>query len=238
MKAFPMPKPPSWEDAMGVAEQLRQGMGMSGPGQGDPLSTSPQLVGSVMEKMNEQYKTQAELHAGAWAGQLNAAHLHNSDLAMQERIAHDRAQEAASNRRMTDMEKSTGEKQQLNEDKFANTKGHQAEQMKMAQDKLEEAVKAHQDAVTEKEKEITARAVQAAQRNQLTALGIESNAAQNPNATPEDVQAVQNKARALQGSGGGTTAAGADKPPMEGAQKAPDGKWYIQKGDKYFRVGE
>lgn len=29
-----------------------------------------------------------------------------------------------------------------------------------------------------------------------------------------------------------------EKPPMEGARKAADGKWYIEKGGKYFRVGE
>jgi hypothetical protein len=31
---------------------------------------------------------------------------------------------------------------------------------------------------------------------------------------------------------------GNEKPPVEGAQKAPDGKWYVKQGDKFFRVDQ
>ncbi len=93
LKAYPMPKAPTWEDAVGVAEELRQNAGMKGPGQGDPLGTSPGLVGSVMDKMNEQYEKQMGHHAAAFTGQLGAAHAHNQYMAEQERARHDRATE-------------------------------------------------------------------------------------------------------------------------------------------------
>ncbi len=240
MKSFPMPKPPSWEDAVGVAEELRQNAGMRGPGQGDPLGTSPALVGDIMDKMNSQYKIQGDLHAGLWAGQLQAAHMHNSDLAMQERMQHDRAQEAYQNRSLTQRGDIAGDKSQLAHDKFNATESDREKNQKLARDKLDETIRAHNDATTDRERAITARAVQDAQRNLLTSLGIEANLAQNPNATPEDVTTAQGKVRAFQQ--GGTPPAekaapsGGDKPPMEGAKKAPDGNWYVQKDGKWNRV--
>ena len=93
LKAYPMPKAPTYEDAIGVAEELRQGQGMRGPGQGDPLGTNPALVDLVMKGMNEQYREQMGHHSAAYTGQLQAAHLHNSGLAQQERERHDRAAE-------------------------------------------------------------------------------------------------------------------------------------------------
>ena len=93
LKAYPLPKAPTYEDAIGVAEELRQGQGMRGPGQGDPLGTNPALVDLVMKGMNEQYREQMGHHSAAYTGQLQAAHLHNSGLAQQEKERHDRAAE-------------------------------------------------------------------------------------------------------------------------------------------------
>lgn len=93
LKAYPLPKAPTYEDAIGVAEELRQGQGMRGPGQGDPLGTNPALVDLVMKGMNEQYREQMGHHSSAFTGQLQAAHLHNYGLAQQEKERHDRAAE-------------------------------------------------------------------------------------------------------------------------------------------------
>lgn len=36
--------------------------------------------------------------------------------------------------------------------------------------------------------------------------------------------------------GGGKPAASSETPPVKGARKAPDGKWYVQKDGRYYRV--
>jgi hypothetical protein len=94
-KANPMPKQPTYEDAIDVAEKLRQGTvgGSMQPGAGGGIGTSPGLVDAVMEKMNAQYKNQLEAHTGAWTGQVAAGHAHNQEMAERERARHDQATE-------------------------------------------------------------------------------------------------------------------------------------------------
>ena len=94
-KANPMPKAPTYEDAIGVAEQLAQGAPIKGqmqPGAGG-IGTPPGLVDAVMAKMNDQYKNQLDAHTGAWTGQVAAGHAHNQEMAERERARHDQATE-------------------------------------------------------------------------------------------------------------------------------------------------
>jgi hypothetical protein len=56
------------------------------------LDYTPMIPG-VLDKMNEQYKTQMAHHHAAFTGQLGAAHAHNQFMAEQERARHDRATE-------------------------------------------------------------------------------------------------------------------------------------------------
>ena len=86
-KANPMPKPPTYEDAIDAAEKIRQNTvgGSMQPGAGGGIGTSPGLVDKVMDKMNAQYREQLSAHTGAWTGQVQAGHAHNQNMAQQER---------------------------------------------------------------------------------------------------------------------------------------------------------
>ena len=103
-KANPAPKPPTAEDAIDYVSKMDKA-GMLGFGFGSGNNSKTNLVAGAMDALNAQYAKQMELHQGAWTGQVGAAHNHNSDMAQQERMAHDRAQEAAANRRQTEVEK-------------------------------------------------------------------------------------------------------------------------------------
>jgi hypothetical protein len=96
-----MPSPPTWEDAMGQAEAMQNQMGFKKVGDNSGVGLDPGMTKSIMDSMNEQYKTQGELHAGLWGAHLQAAHLHNSDLAMQERARRDDMQNAYLNKALT-----------------------------------------------------------------------------------------------------------------------------------------
>lgn len=47
---------------------------------------------------------------------------------------------------------------------------------------------------------------------------------------------VQDSSQDAEDKGTAAPQGGSDKPPMEGAKKAPDGKWYVQKDGKYHPV--
>jgi len=103
-KANPMPKAPTYEDAMDYAEKLRQGTvgGSMQPGAGGGIGTSPGLVDQVMSKMNEQYGEQLKAHTGAWTGQVQAGHAHNQSMAEAERERHNKAKEGIDGQKAAD----------------------------------------------------------------------------------------------------------------------------------------
>jgi len=102
-KANPMPKPPTYEDAIDEAEKIRQNTvgGSMQPGAGGGIGTSPGLVDKVMDKMNAQYRDQLKAHTEAWTGQIQAGHTHNQNMAQQEKERHDRATEGLQGQKAT-----------------------------------------------------------------------------------------------------------------------------------------
>ena len=204
VKAAPLPKPPSWDDAVGVAEQMRQGAvgGSMQPGAGGGIGTSPQLVQNVMGMMNEQYGKQLEAHTGLWQGQLAAAHMHNQDLSTQERMQHDRAQEAYQNRALQQRGDQFGQKQQLAENKFTNLQDHQSGMMQIAKDKVNQAQQALAAAVDDRAKKAAYKALEDAKRDQRAVEGLKLTAAQNPNADPKAAKKITDEAMSMDAGGG------------------------------------
>jgi len=244
-----MPKAPTWEDAVGVAEELRQNAGMKGPGQGDPLGTSPGLVGSVMDKMNEQYEKQMGHHAAAFTGQLGAAHAHNQSMAEQERARHDRATEKhaadAISGKGTAAAASTEQKASAADQKHADFQSKLAIMQQDADTKLQ-AVLAASDNKTKD------RAMKAYLDAQKTMRSFEADYVTSQNGPSADTTAGKAEQERLRGKADEAGAAkppgaaaspapsaapsGEDKPPMEGAVKSPDGKWVIQKDGKWYGI--
>lgn len=50
------------------------------------------------------------------------------------------------------------------------------------------------------------------------------------------VKELQSLQQSLSSEIGGETESAADQPPVEGAKKAPDGNWYVEKNGQWFRV--
>ena len=207
-KANPMPKQPTYDDAIDAAEKIRQGTvgGSMQPGAGGGIGTSPGLVDQVMKSMNQQYSEQLKAHTGAWTGQVAAGHAHNQSMAEAEHERHNRAQEAQGSQRIGDTEHKN-EQQQSNADrKFYGMSAAQQSRADQAKKNQDDLMDRATSAATAKERGEAAKALAKQYDDNLKWITTQSFAAQAAGDT-----AAEQKA---------SDAAGALGPPPGGAPTA------------------
>ena len=56
--------------------------------------------------------------------------------------------------------------------------------------------------------------------------------------TPEEIFAEANRVLAVSDSGAPAAAGGGEAAPVDGARKAPDGNWYLEREGKYYKVNQ
>ena len=224
-----MPEPPSWDDAIEIAEKMNGQEGFAPVGAATKgINLSPQVIGDVMDKLNEQYKIQGQLHQGLWTGQLAAAHEHNQEMVTNERMKHDDATEQLGRAAL-------GAKTDQGQQKIDEAKSVHAQRAQEAADKVAQLQK-KLDAETDiKTKQLLQGQLRDAKRDALGAATVgvlAGQAEQDPAASKAamDKYYEERKAHEAGPQGGGTQASEAQtdpsKVPMGGTIKHTDGKTY------------
>ena len=224
-----MPEPPSWDDAIEIAEKMNGQEGFAPVGAATKgINLSPQVIGDVMDKLNEQYKIQGQLHQGLWTGQLAAAHEHNQEMVTNERMKHDDATEQLGRAAL-------GAKTDQGQQKIDEAKSVHAQRAQEAADKVAQLQK-KLDAETDiKTKQLLQGQLRDAKRDALGAATVgvlAGQAEQDPAASKAAMDKYYDERKALEAGpqGGGTQASEAQtdpsKVPMGGTIKHTDGKTY------------
>ena len=219
-----MPPPPTWDDAIDYAEKINKQMGFAPVGSNfQGLGLGPGAIGDIMDKLNEQYKVQGQLHQGLWTGQLAAAHEHNQDMVTSERMRHDDATEQLGRAALSTK---TNQGQQ----KLDETKSVHAQRAQEAADKVSEIQKKLEAETDLKKQQLLQTQLRDAKKDALGAATVgvmAGQAEQDPAAAKAAMDKYYEERKALEAAPqGGEAQTDPSKVPMNHTIKHTDGKTY------------